>query len=68
MPDNTKGLWHDFSDEAVNARMTNWSSGLPPHERPGHRAPDQPTDRDLSAKAGIEAVRLFDLDDGIEHT
>ncbi len=41
---------------------------LPPHERPGHRSPDQPSERDRSAIAGIEAVRHPDLNDGIDHT
>lgn len=67
-PDASRGLHPDFSDQAVRRRVLGNVSGLPPHERPGHYAPNPSTAREESAKAGIEAIRRFDLDDGIDHT
>ncbi len=68
MTDKSKGLRTDFSGDAVRDHVLSQTAGLTPHERPGHHTPDPPSDRDLSAKAGIEAVRRYDLDDGISHT
>ncbi len=68
MTDKSKGLRTDFSDDTICERVLGQTSGLAPHERPGHRSPNPESGRDLSAKAGIEAVRRHDLDDGIPHT
>jgi hypothetical protein len=51
------GLNPDWSDKAVRKRVAEKTSGLAPHERPGHRAPNPPADRDLSAQAAIDALR-----------
>ncbi len=38
------------------------------HERPGHRAPQQRSERELAAPHAEKAIRRHDLDDGIDHT
>mgnify|MGYP000390795096 CR=1 FL=1 len=40
-------------------------SGIAPHERAGHHAPDQFSKRDLSAVAANEAVRLLPPGDNL---
>ncbi len=68
------GLRPDFSDDAVWARLfDDGISGLPkgvqsPHDRAGHAAPSAPTERELGARSGIEALRHPEGDDGIPKT
>lgn len=68
VPDKSKGLHTDFSDGAVRDRVLQRTAGLAPHERPGHHAPDQQTDRQRAAPRGYEALHRPNLDDGIPHT
>lgn len=49
-----------------------FNTTTPPHERPGHLAPEQPflqsDERAKSAVAGERALRLPDTNDGIDRT
>lgn len=68
MSDKPRGLNPDFSDAAVRGRVLGQTSGIPPHERPGHAAPDQPIIKHEPAEDGVAAVRQQDLNDGINRT
>ncbi len=61
------GLNPDWSNNAVRQRLLEQTSGLAPHERPGHRAPNPVADRERSAQAAIDALRhpLQDEETGI---
>jgi len=66
--DKSKGLHTDFSCDAVRARVLDQTSGLAPHERPGHRTPQQRSECELAAPHAEKAISRHDLDDGIDHT
>lgn len=68
MTDKPRGLNPDFSDAAVQGRIFCQTSGIPPHLRPGHLAPEQPAIQHEPSEAGVEALRQHNLNDGIEHT
>ena len=51
------GLKGEFTQEAVRARVFSRISGLPPHERPGHRSLDEASDLAQKAIGGYLALR-----------
>lgn len=67
-PDRSSGLHPDFSDTAVRARFSNNSSGLSPHLRPGHAAPDEPDEPDGRVYGALHSVDALNGDDNLSHT
>lgn len=57
MPDKSTGLYSDFSDEAVSGRLLARSSGLPPHQWPGHKSPNQKPDLETTAERALKLTR-----------
>jgi hypothetical protein len=52
------GLNPDMTPEGVRDRLLrDGMSGLPPHKRPGHHAPKEPTAREQCAVRGAEVLR-----------
>ena len=68
-PDDKAGFsGSEIDDHLARLARQNGISTKAPHERPGHRAPQQPSDRELAAPYAEGAIRRHDLDDGIPHT
>ncbi|MFN3188029.1 MAG: hypothetical protein ACK42D_00580 [Candidatus Paceibacteria bacterium] len=55
--DDNEILGYGYDQEPVSASNIKTMTGLEPHTRPGHRAPDEKSSRERTAVTGINALQ-----------